>query len=141
VKRIAQTIRLRPERRREYLDLHAVVPPDVEAALLRAHVRNYSIFLREDVLFAYFEYHGEDFDADMTAIGADPASREWWKLSDPCQEPWPDRGAGGQWSDLPEIWHLDESGQDGPDHSAEASPGPRSTAPRPTSLDQERRTT
>ena len=29
------------------------------------NIRNYTIFYREGVLFAYFEYHGEDFAADM----------------------------------------------------------------------------
>lgn len=141
MRRIAQTIRLRPERRSEYLGLHAVVPTGVEAALLRAHIRNYSIFLHGDVLFAYFEYHGEDFDADMATIGADPATREWWKLTAPCQEPWPDRGTGGQWSDLPEIWHLDEYDPDNPADGGEASPESRFTAPLATSRDREWRTT
>jgi len=114
VKRVAQTIRLRPERREEYLALHAAVWPDVEAALHRAHVRNYSIFRHHDVLFAYFEYDGQDFEADMATIAADPASQRWWQLTDPCQEPWPDRGTGGQWSDLTEIWHLGDPGANSP---------------------------
>jgi L-rhamnose mutarotase len=108
VKRIAQTIRLRPERRAEYLALHRDVWPGVEAALRAANVRNYSIFLRGNTLFGYFEYHGEDFTADMASIAADPETQRWWRLTDPCQEPWPDAGAGGQWSDLTEIWHLSE---------------------------------
>ena len=53
MKRIAQTIRLRPEHREEYLRLHSAVWPGVEAALHRANIRNYSIFLHGDVLFAY----------------------------------------------------------------------------------------
>jgi len=68
VKRLAQTIRLRPERREEYLALHREVWPGVEAALLAANVRNYTIFLRGDTLFGYFEYHGDDFEADMASI-------------------------------------------------------------------------
>ncbi|MDQ0595788.1 L-rhamnose mutarotase [Streptomyces canus] len=114
MKRIAQTIRLRPERREEYLTLHAVVWPGVEAALHRANVRNYTIFRHHDVLFAYFEYHGDDFEADMAAIAADPVTQEWWKLTDPCQEPWPDRKPGNYWTDLPEIWHLDDPVSDDP---------------------------
>lgn len=124
MKRIAQTIRLRPERREEYLTLHATVWPGVEAALHRAHVRNYSIFRHHDVLFAYFEYHGEDFDADMAAIAADPVTQQWWKLTDPCQEPWPDRKPGSQWTDLPEIWHLGDPGSDGPPRTQVAYPAP-----------------
>jgi L-rhamnose mutarotase len=111
MKRVAQTIRLRPERREEYLALHREVWPGVEAALHRAHIRNYTIFLRGDTLFSYFEYHGEDFAADLAAIGEDADTQRWWQLTDPCQEPWPDTGAGGQWSDLTEIWHLNEESQ------------------------------
>jgi len=108
MKRIAQTIRLRPEHREQYLALHRQVWPGVEAALHTAQVRNYSIFLREDTLFSYFEYHGDDFDADMAAIADDPDTRRWWQLTDPCQQPWSDAGTGGHWSDLTEIWHLSE---------------------------------
>ncbi|WP_234544577.1 L-rhamnose mutarotase [Streptomyces shenzhenensis] len=108
MKRHAQTVRLRPERREEYLALHRAVWPEVEAALRAAHFRNYTIFLRGDVLFSYFEYDGDDFDADVAAIAADPATQRWWRLTDPCQQPWSDTGAGGTWSDLEEVWHLKE---------------------------------
>jgi L-rhamnose mutarotase len=111
MKRVAQTIRLRPERREEYLALHREVWPGVEAALLAANIRNYTIFLRGDSLFSYFEHHGEDLAADLASIGDDPQTRRWWRLTDPCQEPWPDTGSGGQWSDLEEIWHLSEEPQ------------------------------
>ena len=73
--RIAETIRLRPERREEYLALTGEVWPGVEAALRAAQIRNYSIFIRGDTLFAYHEYHGDDFDADLAPIAPtrDPA--------------------------------------------------------------------
>jgi L-rhamnose mutarotase len=108
VKRLAQTIRLRPERREQYLRLHAAVWPGVEAAIRAASIRNYTIFLRGDTLFSFFEYHGDDFSKDLSAIAADPETQEWWKLTDSCQETWPDSGAGGRWSDLTEIRHLGE---------------------------------
>jgi len=112
MKRFAQTIRLRPEHRKEYLELHSAVWPGVEAAMHRAHIRNYSIYLHADTLFSYFEYDGEDFEADMAALEADPVSQEWWKLTDPCQEPWPDRGDSRQWTELTEIWHLAPPAED-----------------------------
>lgn len=93
MRRIARTVGLRPEHRREYLDLHT---------------------------------------AD---------THECRKPTAPCQEPWPDRGTWGQWPDLPGIRHLGESDPESPADSAEASPGPRSAAPRATSRDQERRRT
>ncbi|WP_069773344.1 L-rhamnose mutarotase [Streptomyces sp. LUP30] len=110
MKRIAQTIRLRPEHREEYLELHSAVWPGVRAALHRANVRNYSIFLHGDTLFAYFEYHGDDFEADMAVLEADPETQKWWQLTDPCQEALPDRGGSRQWTELTEIWHLEPPG-------------------------------
>ena len=107
MKRHAQTIRLRPERREEYLALHRAVWPGVEAALRAAHFRNYTIFLRGDVLFSYFEYDGDDFEADLASIAADPDTRRWWQLTDPCQHRMPDAPTGEQWSDMNQIFFME----------------------------------
>ena len=107
MKRLAQTIRLRPEKREEYLKLHSAVWPAVEAAMWAANIRNFSIFLREDTLFGYLEYHGEDFEADMARLEADPQTQEWWKLTDPCQQPVDGAAAGEWWAPMEEVFHLD----------------------------------
>lgn len=65
MQRCGSVIRLRPECRDEYLSLHANVWPGVEAALTRANIRNYTIFLRDDLLFGYYEYVGDDHPADL----------------------------------------------------------------------------
>lgn len=108
MKRIAQIARLIPERREEYLKLHREVWPGVEATLRAAHISNYSIFIQGDTLFAYYEYHGDDFDADLAVLKTDPESQRWWTFTDPCQVPWPDSTTGSRWLDLPEIWHLSD---------------------------------
>jgi L-rhamnose mutarotase len=100
-------IRLRPEMRDEYLRLHAEVWPAVEAAITASNIRNYSIFLHGDLLFAYYEYIGHDLDADLARIAADPATQRWWTLTDPCQERLPDAVPGEQWSAMTPVWHLD----------------------------------
>jgi L-rhamnose mutarotase len=105
-RRIAQAIRLRPEARAEYLRLHAAVWPEVEAMISAANIRNYSIYLLDDLLFSHYEYVGDDYDRDMSRIAADPATQRWWKLTDPCQERLPGTPDGRQWLELPEIWHL-----------------------------------
>jgi L-rhamnose mutarotase len=51
-RRFGQVIGVHPEHRQEYLRLHAAVWPEVEAALTRANVRNYTIFIHDDLLFA-----------------------------------------------------------------------------------------
>jgi L-rhamnose mutarotase len=58
-------------------------------------------------LFSYFEYMGTDFAADMAKMAADPATKRWWLLTDPCQEPLPDRAPGEWWSPMEEVFHVD----------------------------------
>ena len=72
MKRYTQVIRLRPEAEAEYIRYHAAVWPTVLQTISGCGIRNYSIFLRNGVLFAYFEYHGTDYDADMRKMAADP---------------------------------------------------------------------
>jgi L-rhamnose mutarotase len=105
-RRFGQVIGLRPERAHEYLRLHAAVWPAVEAALTRANIRNYSIFRHGDLLFGYFEYVGDDLDADLASIAADPQTQRWWTRTEPCQRRLT-AGPGGPWTEMTEVWHLD----------------------------------
>ena len=49
------------------------------------NIRNYSIFHKDGLLFAYFEYVGDDFDADMAKMAADPETQDWWDIMMPMQ--------------------------------------------------------
>ncbi|GHG02513.1 MULTISPECIES: L-rhamnose mutarotase [Amycolatopsis] len=106
VQRYGMLIRLRPEKREEYLRLHAAVWPGVERMLREANIRNFSIFLHDDLLFGYYEYVGEDHDADQARIAADPETQRWWALTDPCQESLSAREGGSWWTPMAEVWHL-----------------------------------
>jgi L-rhamnose mutarotase len=105
--RYAAVIRLRPEREAEYLRLHAEAWPAVLAQIRRSNIRNYSIFLRDGTLFAYYEYVGDDHDADMAAMAADAETRRWWELTDPCQQPVPTAPEGTWWAPMTEVFHTD----------------------------------
>jgi L-rhamnose mutarotase len=107
MQRFGSVIRLRPERRDEYLALHARVWPGVEAALTRANVHNYTIFLHDDLLFGYYEYVGNDHVADLARIAADPETKRWWALTDPCQERVAGTPEGSQWASMTQVWHLE----------------------------------
>ncbi|MFG2925790.1 L-rhamnose mutarotase [Streptomyces sp. NPDC048305] len=105
-RRVASVIHLRPEQERKYRELHRAVPQQVLDTLSRAHITRYSIFLRENTLFAYYEYTGEDYEADMADIAADPATQEWWTLTDPCQRPLDSAAPGERWVEAEEVFHL-----------------------------------
>ena len=107
MRRFGQRIGLHPNRIKDYEQLHADVWPEVLDRIRRSNIRNYSIFRDGTSMFAYFEYVGDDFAADMAAMAADPATQRWWALTDAMQDPLPDRDAGSWWKTIPEIFHTD----------------------------------
>ena len=107
IHRIAAVIRLRAEHEVEYRRLHADVWPSVLATLRRVGVRNYSIFLRDGLLFSYLEYTGDDWTAAQAEIAADPETQRWWQLTDPMQEPLTTAAEGEWWAPAEEVFHLD----------------------------------
>jgi L-rhamnose mutarotase len=104
--RVGSVIRLRPEQEQEYRRLHADVWPAVIEQIQRSNIRNYTIFLRDGLLFAYFEYVGDDYETDMAAMAQDPRTREWWTLTDPCQQPVGTAEPGQWWAPLEEVCHI-----------------------------------
>ena len=70
-RRFGQVGRLKPEKRDEYVRLHAEVWPDVLNMITACNLENYSIFIRGNVVFSYFEYTGTDYEADMAKMAAD----------------------------------------------------------------------
>jgi L-rhamnose mutarotase len=109
MQRMGMIIGIKPEKIAEYKALHAAVWPAVLAKLKEANVSNYSIFLREpeNLLFGYWEYHGEDFEADMAMIAADPETQRWWTFCGPCQQPLPSRAPGEYWALMDCVFHMD----------------------------------
>ena len=107
MKRYGSVIKLKPEKEEEYLQLHANAWPEVLAMIRACSIRNYTIFLRDGFLFSYFEYHGEDYEADMAKMAADPKTQEWWKLTDPCQQPIESHRPGEWWASMTEVFHTD----------------------------------
>src|SRR4030042_2654366 len=90
VERYGMIIGLKPEKIAYYKELHAATWPGVLKMIRECHIRNYSIYLKEVepgkfYLFSYFEYTGNDFEADMAKMAADATTQKWWKETDPCQ--------------------------------------------------------
>ena len=92
--RFGMAIGIRPEKLGEYQALHADDHHGVRDLLAAAHMRNFSIYLQQfpdgkHYLFGYFEYDGDDYDADMARLAAEPRNQEWLATCGPMQIPFP----------------------------------------------------
>jgi L-rhamnose mutarotase len=110
-KRYAWITGLKPEKAAYYKELHAHPWPAINQRLKECNIQNYSIHLKEIdsklYLFSYLEYTGNDWEADMKKMAADPETQRWWKETDPCQAPLSDAAAQGKiWSDMEEVYYL-----------------------------------
>ena len=109
IRRYGMVIGVKPEKIGEYKRLHAATWPGVLSKISDCNIINYSIYLKElepgkYYLFSYFEYTGDDFDADMAKMAADPTTQEWWKVCVPCQIP---LAGEKSWANMEEVFHTD----------------------------------
>ena len=107
MQRLGTMIHLKPGYAEDYKRYHAAVWPEVLSKISECNIRNYSIFLRDGVLFSYFEYEGDDFAADMEKMAADKKTQEWWAIMNPMQEPLENRAEGEWWAGMHEVFHAD----------------------------------
>jgi L-rhamnose mutarotase len=109
MQRMGMVIGLKPEKIAEYKRLHAAVWPEILDTISKCNIRNYTIFLKEpeNLLFGYWEYHGEDFEADAAKMAAAPRTQEWWDVCMPCQQPLDTRKDGEWWAMMEEVFHHD----------------------------------
>jgi L-rhamnose mutarotase len=105
--RHGQLIGVQAGKLEEYRRYHAQAWPEILRKISECHIRNYSIYHKDGLLFAYFEYVGRDFDADMAKMAADPKTQEWWAIMKPMQKPLPARGPGEWWAEMEEVFHLE----------------------------------
>ncbi|WDR05243.1 L-rhamnose mutarotase [Devosia rhodophyticola] len=109
MKRYGSVIGLDAAQIAEYKKVHAAVWPDVLNQIKNSNITNYSIFLREpeNLLFAYYEYVGNDHAADMARMAADPVTQKWWAVCMPMQRPLSTRTGDEWWASTEEVFHVD----------------------------------
>lgn len=109
MKRMGMVISLNDDKVTEYKKLHSAVWPEILATISDCNIRNYSIFLKEpdNLLFGYWEYHGNDFAADAKKMADDKKTQAWWKLCEPCQRPFESREDGEWWTMMEEVFHVE----------------------------------
>jgi len=112
VQRYGSVIGVKQETLDEYKKMHAEPWPEINAQLKDSNIQNYSIYLTEfpdgnHYLFSYFEYVGDDFEADMKKMAEDPKTKEWWSHTDPMQIPLSNKKPDEWWKNMEEVYHLD----------------------------------
>ena len=107
MKRHGELIGIKRECVAAYIDYHCAVWPEVAAKITECNIRNYTIFMHDGLLFAYYEYVGDDYEASMAAMAADPETREWWRNTDPCQTAFGSAPDGTLWREMATAFHLD----------------------------------
>jgi L-rhamnose mutarotase len=134
-RRVGAVIYLKKEHLDEYKRIHAAVWPDVLAQIKDSNIADCeffctslghceamsevsadlldSIFLLEEprpMLFASYKYVGDDWDADMKRMAANPKVKEWWTVTDSMQESQVPGATGsadgpGWWTMLEEVFY------------------------------------
>lgn len=79
VQRFGWVTGLKAEKAVCYKDIHAHPRPAVNRMIKECNIQNFSIYAKKiegkEYLFAYLEYTGKDFAADMKKMAADPATQ------------------------------------------------------------------
>ena len=84
MQRFIQYSDLKPEKVDDYIKLHAEPWQELLDLIRECNIHNYSISLRGSQVFTYFEYTGDDYDADVKKMEASPVMQKWWTFSKPC---------------------------------------------------------
>jgi L-rhamnose mutarotase len=100
-------IGVKPDKLTEYKRYHANAWPEILDMIRQCNIRNYSIYLKDGLLFSYFEYIGTDYAADMAKMAADPKTQEWWAIMIPLQQPLETRAPGEWWANMEEVFHTE----------------------------------
>ncbi len=87
-----------------YKKFHANPFPGVNEMIKKCNIQNYSIYYYDGLLFSYFDYVGDDYEADMAKMAADATTQRWWAAVDPVMNPFK---VGETWAPMEELYHLD----------------------------------
>jgi L-rhamnose mutarotase len=101
-----QVGKLKPEKVATYVELHKRPWPGVLRKIKECNIENYSIFLLGDLVFAYFEYVGTSYRADMELMAGDPETQEWWTHTKPCFESFAWSNHEEYYADMKQIFYL-----------------------------------
>lgn len=105
LKRIGRVVEIRPECVESYRSMLDDENPELRGLLKGCQFRNFSLFLSQQgnrwFLFAYCEYAGRDYQADVTALEGNEIYQKWMEA---CQAMHvPDAAAEG-WQEMEMVF-------------------------------------
>lgn len=107
MQRYGLILKLRPDKKEEYIKLHKDVWPEVLSAIKEANISNNTAFIGGDLLIMYLEYSGTDFISDWKKYGENEYVKKWFEkmgtLLLPFENPMPPTA----WTIMEEVFHLD----------------------------------
>ena len=107
MRRFGQIGRLKKDKIDEYVRLHAAVWPEVLQTITACNLRNYSIYIRDDLVFSYYEYVGDDYEMDMEKMAADEMTQKWWSYTRPCFEKYCESSSEAFYEDMQNIFFYE----------------------------------
>jgi len=106
MQRFGMVIGIKSDRLDEYKKLHEAVWPEVLDVLRKYHISNYSIFQKDDFLFGYLEYSGEDLAEDFERMGEEAIMKKWYSVCGPCQQPLDSKKDGEWWATMDQVFCM-----------------------------------
>ncbi|MEA4906306.1 MAG: L-rhamnose mutarotase [Chloroflexi bacterium] len=107
MRRVGFLLKVKPEKKAEYIQHHKNVWPDMLQALRESGWHNYSIFIREDgLLFGYFETE-ESLAAAQAQMAVRAVNTRWQEFMAPYFESTNQARPDEMFLELTEIFHLD----------------------------------
>ena len=105
--RKGSVIGIKPECIKEYKKTHKEVWPEVLDELNKCNIKNYSVFAQHDRLFSFFEYHGQNFEADFSKMKNNAKFLEWDRFHEPMFVPLNFQNKFEGWIALEEIFRKE----------------------------------
>ena len=84
MKRFILYSEIKPEKLEEYIALHKNAWPEIIELISSCNFHNYSIAVRGNQLYTYYEYTGNDYDTDKKRMDEDPIMKKWHTFTKPC---------------------------------------------------------
>lgn len=75
---------IKPEKLEEYVTLHKNAWPEIYDVISQSNIHNYSISIRGTQLYTYYEYTGDDYEADKKKMDENPIMKKWQVFTKPC---------------------------------------------------------